>query len=276
MHILFLKWDDEYINTLKDFDKEIILLVDNYDIGIHEEKIKQNPIVYRVESTSNLQQIISASVAIKLKFDKKVSHVISFTDYSQYASALIASILGLSYPNLDLIIKTRDKRLIKYSISALGINTANFLSIPRPIDADAIRQFIKEIGFPIIVKPVDSTGAQGVKLIKNLTQLEEWEKQIISDSLKSMNYHFMAEQYIEGDEYHVDIVWYEGNPLYTFVGKNFVPLLDTVGNKLPNASIQLDYNSNKNLYDNLVSITVNSLKILGINCGFYSGTSMTE
>lgn len=85
----------------------------------------------------------------------------------------------------------------------------------REYNVPTIREYtdenIKELVFPVIVKPVDSCSSKGIKVCHNDSQLKECIEYALSFS-KSGKY--LVEEYMTGDEVISYYVIQEGNPIF--------------------------------------------------------------
>ncbi len=66
----------------------------------------------------------------------------------------------------------------------------------------------KEIGFPLVVKAIDSSGSRGVKIMRNFDGFEEACENAINSS--NVDKRILLEEFLDGNEYSVDTIIYEG------------------------------------------------------------------
>ena len=59
---------------------------------------------------------------------------------------------------------------------------------------------IKELGFPSVIKSVDSSGSRGISIIKSIKQIDSSLKYALENSREN----YFLEEYIEGIEYESD------------------------------------------------------------------------
>jgi len=144
-----------------------------------------------------------------LQFAKKIKPqaVISDQcDYSHFAQAMICDVLGLPGPSLSQAQVSSNKYLQHQKAKQLGVTMPEFDLIKAPSD---VYGFVKKVGFPIILKPVDNRGSFGVVKIEN-------EKEIIDAYCYSLiNSHsrlVLAEKFIEGFEITIDGYCFNGVP----------------------------------------------------------------
>jgi biotin carboxylase len=114
--------------------------------------------------------------------------------------------LGLPGIPVETVRRTLNKSFFKAALDAGGINTPRYQVVTNPEEANG---FVREIGFPIVLKSVAGSGALATFLIRSADDLTHALElaQGTSDSL-------MAEQYIAGQELCVDTITIGGEPQF--------------------------------------------------------------
>jgi len=88
------------------------------------------------------------------------------------------------------------KRLVQYGVKIpYFYNTASAINIE----------------FPVIVKPVDSSGSRGISIVENKLDLEE---AILYAKEASLSHQFIMEHYLKGKEISVEVISYRGKHHY--------------------------------------------------------------
>lgn len=134
-------------------------------------------------------------VALKEKIDAITTDQ---TDVSVPTVAYVAEKLGLKGIGYDRAMKYSNKYLMRIAAREAGV------AVPEFFRADNIEEAVKgarELEWPLIIKPVDSSGSRGVLKINSedelIAQFEESKKYSITGDV-------IIEEYIEGIEYIVD------------------------------------------------------------------------
>lgn len=120
------------------------------------------------------------------------------TDVSVMSVAYVAEKLGLRGIGCDNALKFTNKYEMRKAAREAGICVPDFKKITSIEDAEAA---VSEMGYPVIIKPVDSSGSRGVFKINNIEELRE--NYPISAS-KSLIGDVIMEQFIVGKEYLAD------------------------------------------------------------------------
>lgn len=99
----------------------------------------------------------------------------------------------------------RDKLVMKEKVSAAGLRTPRYIPI-RAAEFGRALQFATEVGFPLILKPIDGQSSQGVRKIGDTAQLRAALAELPSAG------EWDLEEFITGTLMHVDgLVDPEGN-----------------------------------------------------------------
>lgn len=125
--------------------------------------------------------------------------VLGYREFAQLTAAKIAETFSLpSNCKSDAVMVTRDKLLMRKSMESRGINNVAYAEISTHSE---LVGFLETIGKPLILKPLDGTGSQGV--IK-VTQHNAYEAYTYARSFTE--HHLLAEEYIDGQEFSVESV----------------------------------------------------------------------
>jgi biotin carboxylase len=119
-------------------------------------------------------------------------------DYSLYTASIVASKLNLPFTSIQSALYSNDKFAQRECVSHTKIKQPIFVKIQT---LDQLFDAIPKIGFPSILKPIDSRGTFGVTIIENETQL----KQAFFDAINnSPSRTLIYEQFIKGTLVTVD------------------------------------------------------------------------
>jgi biotin carboxylase len=119
-------------------------------------------------------------------------------DYSLYTASIVASKLGLPFTTVKSALFSNDKFSQREACAKLGVLQPEFYKVRTPQDAiDAA----EKIGFPVVIKPVDSRGTFGVTIVHDVKELVDayFDAASFSPSLT-----LICERFIEGELVTVD------------------------------------------------------------------------
>lgn len=120
------------------------------------------------------------------------------TDVSVATVAYVAEKLGLRGIGEETAKKFTDKYEMRKAAQKAGIPVPNFDEAKNLDDALSAAE---KIGYPVIIKPVDSSGSRGVFKVNNQNELKSMFEESISNSHAK---RLVVESYICGKEYLAD------------------------------------------------------------------------
>ena len=106
--------------------------------------------------------------------------------------------MGLSGISEEAAIRTTDKAVMKEAFRAGGVSASQFFRVRSLDDAKAAAM---EIGYPVVVKCVDSSGSRGITTVEGETQLAEAFESATKVSRKD---YVLVEEMLRGQEIGVD------------------------------------------------------------------------
>lgn len=112
--------------------------------------------------------------------------------------ATVTGTLGLPGLSVQSAILVSDKLAMKIKLQAAGIPIPRFADVS---DKSSLVELATTIGFPIIIKPVDSRGARGVQLIDETGDLDTAWQLAAKESPTS---RVMIEEYLEGPQFSTE------------------------------------------------------------------------
>ncbi|MGM0923392.1 MAG: ATP-grasp domain-containing protein [Bacillota bacterium] len=139
------------------------------------------------------------------KTGKNIKGVFSFIDPFVYAAACLSEEFCQSIVSTEAIYRMEDKILTRNVLKDLPISL-NYL-IYKP--TESLSSFLKRetMNFPIIVKSPKSTGSKDVLLAKDKNQLLSSMQTLLK---KLPNEEILLEEYVDGPQYLVEVVVYNG------------------------------------------------------------------
>ncbi|MGE8097008.1 ATP-grasp domain-containing protein [Pseudomonas fluorescens] len=185
------------------------------------------------------------------------------------SGVLLADVLndrvGLSYSNeFDKTIARRNKYEMIKRIADAGLPAAKQTIVDAWSSARAWIEVHDK--FPVVLKPLESAGADGVYICNDLKEAEVAFTQIFGtkNKLNIDNVHVLIQEYLAGTEYVVNMVSLNGKQLVTEVVRYKKLLLDT-GSIIYDIDEMIDARSS--VYKSLVDYTRKVVLCLGIKNG---------
>jgi len=130
-------------------------------------------------------------------------------------TAALAEALGVPHASPAVAARARDKGSMKQAWTAAGVATPRGWSFT---SARHVRNSIEEFTYPLILKPSHGYASCGVRKV---TTREELLDHLRAISLlnatvigrEQAGAGILVEEYLDGEEYSVDTVWFDGEPL---------------------------------------------------------------
>ncbi|MBT0773589.1 ATP-grasp domain-containing protein [Kineosporia sp. J2-2] len=156
--------------------------------------------------------------ATALHQDSPFSRVVSLRERFLSCAARINHALGLGPNSLETVLMLKDKAVMRQVLAANGAGVlARLLETP-----EDLRFFVQEAGFPVIVKPRDGTGSEGVVVLRGPQDLPG-----VRARIEDRPGTLLAEEFLNGPEFSVETLSFEGvhqvlEVTEKFVGENLV------------------------------------------------------
>lgn len=134
---------------------------------------------------------------------ENVDGIISFSLESALPTVVyVAKQLGLVSNSEECIKLTQSKFAQRQALEKAGIPVPKYYLIENASDLEKI-----QCRYPVIVKPVDSGGSQGICKVENSEKLEEAYKYAVDYSRTSKA---IVEEYVDGREFSVEYISHNG------------------------------------------------------------------
>ncbi|WP_350976651.1 ATP-grasp domain-containing protein [Shewanella sp. AC34-MNA-CIBAN-0136] len=146
----------------------------------------------------------------------KIHGVIAMCADVPMSVAIVARALDLPGLSLQSAHWVADKLAMKYQLQKMGIPIPRFCAVTNKASLHACANMI---GFPVVIKPVDSRGARGVQLIEQSSQLDmAWTLA----HHESPTGRVMLEEYLDGPQFSTETL-IDNSQCYTlgFADRNY-------------------------------------------------------
>mmetsp|Transcript_51644 Transcript_51644/g.109731 ORF Transcript_51644/g.109731 Transcript_51644/m.109731 type:complete len:631 (+) Transcript_51644:91-1983(+) len=210
--------------------------------------------------------------------------IATFVELSVPLVSRLAERLGLPGHRPSSVDNARNKHATRACLKAAGLPTPRNLLIKTPED---VEKAIEQVGFPAVLKPSSGAASLGVKKVESAADIKEAYQEII-DELKTLvvtsgalvkgdpktqgvdasniiDLSVLCEQYLDGGEVDVDVVFSQGECRYAAVADNG-PTMEPYFNETWAASPSLlPKSEQKQLQD----LGVECVKALGFTSGVF-------
>lgn len=195
MKILIIGFRKKCIQAALDLGHEVILWSD----GPIQSSIRKKLSGRIEEPYSSCKEGLPDSLKSKLDA-QRIDRVIANTEESVILGARVRKHLGLPLLAENIVEKFHNKYVMKKAARALGVPITGFVLID---EATRSEQLIQELKLPVVIKPVDESGAQDVVICRGQEELERFMKPGL-----------LAEAFVDGSELSVETFIDRGKPVF--------------------------------------------------------------
>ncbi len=184
------------------------------------------------------------------------------TDFS-YSVAVTAKRLGLPGMPPEVALRASNKELMRDCFHHGSIPSPPHRALPDFSDA-TLAAVVEDLGFPLVVKPVDNMGARGIRLVHDKNQLQAAVQLAVGQSRTG---RVILEQLIDGPEYSIDALVFDGRIVIVGVGDRhifFPPYFVEMGHTIPTVLSGSEYAT-------LIEGFRSAVRVLGIEYGAAKG-----
>ncbi len=135
--------------------------------------------------------------------------VVALDDFDVELAAAIREHLRMPGMGETQVRYFRDKLAMRMGARSAGILVPEFTAA---FNYERLRTFMDRVPAPWVLKPRSLAGAIGIKKI--YTSEELWQQ---IEALGDMQSHYLLEQFVPGDVFHVDTLMYQGKIMFAIV-----------------------------------------------------------
>ncbi|MFF3648237.1 ATP-grasp domain-containing protein [Streptomyces sp. NPDC002181] len=153
--------------------------------------------------------------------------VVPAIEYATPFAARLAERYGLPGAGLGAAQILRDKALLRQVSAAAGIANPASVRVNGPAE---VREFLRGQDGPVVLKPANRQAAVGTRVIHEPAEVERaWADCLVQDEGifvpdRPMELSMLAERYVVGPEFSVEMLVRDGRPLFVNVtGKELFP-----------------------------------------------------
>mmetsp|Transcript_24803 Transcript_24803/g.63947 ORF Transcript_24803/g.63947 Transcript_24803/m.63947 type:complete len:638 (+) Transcript_24803:91-2004(+) len=211
--------------------------------------------------------------------------VTTFCELAVPLAVRIAEKLGLPHNTPDSIDFARDKHKARELMQQAGLPTPKHHRITKAADVQVAAEVV---GFPAVIKPVSGAASIGVMRVDNMQQLNDAYARVSSDMRRAkvvagalsegdleedeqgnagswLDLVLMLEEYLDGQEVDVDLIFDNGVPAYGAVTDNWPtvePYFNETGSNCPSTLPGSEQQE-------LCELAVRSVQALGLSMGVF-------
>ena len=151
-------------------------------------------------SSANSDQVLGIinDLHLRVGVDSVVaSDVESLAFLSRIRERLLAPVFPMA--DAGTLATLNDKWTFYKLCAAAGVAVPKSLSVERQAEFD-VEAVERELGYPVIVKPVNSYGQRGISILRDRLQAQEWKKSCVD-----LDQPVIIQEYIEGTDWAISV-----------------------------------------------------------------------
>jgi len=137
-----------------------------------------------------------------------IDRVFGVLEQLQLAVAGARDVVGIPGMSLEVVTRFRDKSVMKAHLRAAGVPCARFARVESNADAERI---CDEVGFPVIIKPVDGLGARATFRVSDAKELAD----ALRRTRPSAKNPWQIEEFLAGTEHSFETVTIGGKHIWS-------------------------------------------------------------
>lgn len=150
------------------------------------------------------------------KYDKKIDGVITIASDIPHMVSRVAEEIGVKHIPIKAADLAVDKFKMKEVLKKSGVNIPPFRKIA---SVEELKQFISKYEYPVVIKPVDNSGARGVLILTENIDLS-WAFNESKSNSRSGD--VMVEKFLEGPQISTEGIMYDNKFYITgFADRNY-------------------------------------------------------
>lgn len=161
-----------------------------------------------VQNVTSVEQVTAAVRKIQQR-GPWVHRLEATVEAHTLTAAIVREATGIPGTSAKTVERCRDKAVMKAYLAKHGIPVARNRAVDTPAEA---RDFARECGFPIILKPRAGAGASGTVKVDSPEHLEH-----VMRGLRWGPGRLLMEEFLQGHEMIYDTLTVQGNVTYEFV-----------------------------------------------------------
>lgn len=249
MKIICFKCKEKMLKKILSESEKVILILESIDetVPYSNETLEKLYKIYRINSIDSIEELVAVYQDIlneKDSYDK----VFAGEEHAVLAVGFFYSLLKKDFKYLELAIGTRDKRAMKEHFKNANLDFAKFKS------SYSLEELKVGIGhgltYPIVAKPACGMGSYNTEVLYNSKQLEKYFLNLNLNQVLHSD-QIVLEEYIDGKEYHADMLWKNGECIFLSIFQDLVPRIEVMKKVNRNGSFLVRKELNPILYQEI-------------------------
>lgn len=249
----------QFVEPLAELDGVTLALLSQDSEECFPESVRSKVIFQQVHDATSIEHLTVAAHYLTDRH-QKIHRLLAVNEQIQLPVARVRERLGIGGMSPETILNFRDKARMKECFRAVGVPCARHCAAQSP---EQVRAFVKEVGYPVCVKPVDGAAAQGTVRVASPEVLE----QILQASRPSPDRPLQVEEFVVGEEHSFETFSLGGHHLWHSVTHYDPSPLSVIENPWVQWRIISPFEIGGDRYDDIKQAGRTALTCLGMGTG---------
>lgn len=249
----------EFIHAVADLDHVRLAVISQDPWESFPEELRRRMVFWRVEDATSTADLTEATRQLGWRYGKAY-RILSITEQVQLQVAEVRAALGILGMQPATVERFRDKGVMKEAFRAAGVPCARSCAA---LSAQEAHAFLKDVGFPVCVKPVDGAAAQATFKVQDSETLDK----ILAASSLSEGHPLQIEEFVVGQESSFETFSVNGEHLWHSLTHYEPTPLDVVRNPWIQWQILCPREIDDPCYDDIKQAGCQALDALGMQSG---------
>lgn len=214
---------------------------------------------WRVDSIVDAGQISVAVRALAARHGRP-ARLFGAYEQLQVPLAQVREELGIEGMSVETALNFRDKFRMKNILRAAGVPCARHALVHSEAEA---WDFVREVGFPLVLKPPAGAGAQATHRVGTAEELRD----VLARSAPTQQTPVLIEEFITGQEHSLETVSIGGEAVWHSLTNYFPTPLEVVENPWMQWCVVLPRETNGPEYADIRDTGMRALRALGMTTG---------
>lgn len=153
---------------------------------------------YIVGDLSDPEGVLAATVAHEARTGAVPVAVIPINDFATRSALAVSQHFGLNHNPQASVDRCRDKFLMKQVLLAADLPVPKFGAF---VTLQELQALVRQIGYPLVIKPREATGSVGVIKVADATALTAAYQQCVADIKSLSGAYKIPEDLLQAEEY---------------------------------------------------------------------------
>ena len=216
--------------------------------------------VASVEDALSTEQLVEAAKLLEERYGP-IHRIIGILEPIQEAIAAAREELGVPGTSLEVADLFRDKGRMKDELRRHGLPCARHKRISTWEDAE---EFVREVGFPIVVKPPAGMGAKATWRIDDADEL----RRALTAMGASPKRPAIAEEFLRGREYSFETITIDGEVRFTSFSRYYPTPLEAIENPWIKWCVLHPREVTGPEFEDAKKLGIEAVEALGLTTGF--------